>query len=203
MRWLVCAYILLCLPNPAKAEGFKIIRPLPNEIAGDLQVVSIKLTIGVDATKSVNKLDVRAASKLGSNKFKGQIEGSRNGKASTLTMPFAEMFSVVLDRTLQEARHTSGTKVNLNITLDEVKVLNISDVLTGSRTERMSGLVEVEDNATRTPLAMFFVKIIKPFAGLAVMAARGESASEGLVRRFAQQVSVALAARRVEDSRNN
>lgn len=203
MKLKIAALTLALIAGAAEGKTRKIVEPLDASIVAASQVAAVEVRISPTASETLAKLEAiaaqkRAAAKLPPLDASASIEttATRPGREIYSTLPFRQMFPLVMEDVTRECGLTSGRPVKLKITVDTVKTANAGMALLLGSSDQLAGMVEVLDAADDKPLGSFYIDVINSHGGLAGLALRGSGVRESLSEEFALESSRVLTGRK-------
>lgn len=126
----------------------------------------------------------------------------RPAKDEYATLPFANMFPLVIEDVTKDWGLVGGKPVKLVVTIDTLKTANAAmAILIAASSDQLAGMVEVRDAATDAALGSFYVDVINSHGGWLGMAMRGSGVREKLTEEFALQTSRVLTGRKSKKAR--
>lgn len=189
---MLAAVCLAASAVPAAARQYKIIQPLPAAVAGNVQVTSVEVSLGVEAVAAMAPHETKA---LG--KGIATAAAIRPAPADYDTLPFADMFPLVMEDVTRQWGLAGGRRVKLFVTITEFRTANAGKaILAGGSPDVMFGLVEVEDAGDGTRLGLFTVRVVNRHMGWSGMLIRGGGIRERLAEEFALETSRVLSGRK-------
>lgn len=186
------ALVLAASEVPATARQYDIIQPIPAAVTGNVQVTSVEVSLSVEATEAMAPHEAKAFAK-------------RTATAATIrpvpadydTLPFADMFPLVMEDVTRQWGLAGGRRVKLFVTIAEFGTANAGKaILAGGSPDVMFGLVEVEDAGDGTRLGLFTVRVVNRHMGWSGMLIRGGGIRERLSEEFALETSRVLSGRK-------
>lgn len=193
MKFAATFLSLVLIATPAlAAKKTKVVEPLPAELIGHATIISTSVVIGDTARKNFEKLEAKAAGKGGTAPAAGTATDARPATDRYATLPFAEMFPLVVEDVTHEWGLTSGRQVKLVVTIDSIKTANAGMAMLLGSNDELAGGVVVADATTGEKLGEFYVDVLNTSAGWLGLAIRGSGVREKLAITFAGQIAVQL-----------
>lgn len=202
MRFLRLLFVPLVLlaGTAAQAGPRKIIEPLDPAIVGQLQVGAVEVVIADTAKETFTKLEAKAAEKrtaAGLPPLQAVAADAPRPVPDTYsTLPFTQMFPLVMQDVTREWGLTSGRPVNLKVTIDSIKTANAGMAILMGSSDQLAGIVDVLDPASGKSLGSFYIDVINSHGGLGGLALRGSGIRESISEEFALESSRVLAGRK-------
>lgn len=112
------------------------------------------------------------------------------------TMPFKQMFPLVIRDVTQEWKLNDGTPIILRITLDRLKTADAAMAMLAASSDMLEGTVNVVDAASAQALGSFRVEVRNGHSGWAQMIVRGGGVREKLAEEFGLELSRHISGRR-------
>jgi len=112
------------------------------------------------------------------------------------TLPFAQMFPLVVQDVTREWGLTQGRPIKLVVTVDTLKTADAAMAILLSSSDQLAGMVEVRDAMTDSALGSFYIDVLNSHGGFLGMAMRGSGVREKLAEEFALQTSRVLTGRK-------
>lgn len=173
--------------SPAVAGDVYIVRPLPKEMVGALEVEAIEVSVSAAAQARMLPHEAKAAATAGADP----------ARADYAALPFARMVPLVFADTMRDWKLTRGRPVTLLVSVLEFGTGNLGRaMLPGGTRDIVSGLVEVKDARGGATLGMFTVRVVNRHGGWTGMLIRGGGVREKLVAEFARDSARVLAGRK-------
>lgn len=185
MRSLRIIAVAFCMiASPAAADEIDIVRPLPREIVGALQVTGVDVGVSGPAEAAMVAHDAKATAG----------GGARTGYAA---LPFARMVPLVMTDTMRQWGLTRGRAVTLAVTIYDFATGNFGRaMLPGGTRDLVAGFVEVKDARDGATLGMFTVRVVNRHGGWSGMLIRGGGVREKLTAEFALESARVLSGRK-------
>lgn len=112
------------------------------------------------------------------------------------TLPFAQMFPLVIEDVTREWGLAKGRPIKLSITVDTLKTANAGMAILFGSSDQLAGMVAISDPATNEKLGSFYIDVLNAHSGLMGLAMRGAGIREKLAEEFALQTSRVLTGRK-------
>ena len=188
----------VAVATPAAAKQYTVMEKLPAEIVGNLNVAAVEVVLGADASEAMAKHDAKAEGK----RVAAKLPLHDASVATPLvqdhyeTVPFAQMFPLVMKDVTQAWGLTGGRPVKLLVSIDQFKTANAAAAMLIASADVLSGTVEVQDAGDGAKLGRFVVKVINGHSGWGGMLMRGGGVREKMAEEFALESSRVLAGRK-------
>jgi len=198
MKSQMAAFAAMALfAAPVGARAVKIVEPLPAALLGADHVVKVDVTVGESARKTFDALEQKAAGKrTAANLPAADPAATRPVPDLYPTLPFAQMFPLVVDDELTQWGLTSGRNVRLAVQIDTLKTADAGMALLFGSIDQLAGLVDVYDADSGDKLGEFYVDVLNSRAGLLGLAMRGAGVREKLSAEFAKHLGEVLSGRK-------
>lgn len=165
-----------------------IVRPLPKDVVGALEVEAIEVTVSAAAQAGMVPHEAKAAA---------TASAPDPARANYAALPFARMAPLVFGDTMRDWDLSRGRPVTLLVSVLEFGTANFGRaLLPGGSRDILSGVVEVNDAQTGATLGMFTVRVVNRHGGWTGMLIRGGGVREKLVAEFARDTARVLAGRK-------
>lgn len=184
---------LLVTPS-AQARSVKAIQPLAISTTQPLRITGMDLVFAQSIMSELAESDAKAAGKradaglapLDAGSYPtGPIDGTRYA-----TMPFKQMFPLIVRDVAREWRLDTGTPVFLRVTLDQLKTADAAvAILLAPSADILEGTVEVVEAGSGRGLGSFRVEVGHLRAGWAGMLVRGGGVRERLTEEFGREIA--------------
>lgn len=199
-RLMLLLAALLIAPS-VEARQVKPIQPL-NLVAGQpVHITGMDLDFAPQMLAELAESDAKAARKrveaglplLDSTSYPtGPLDGARYA-----TMPFKQMFSLVIRDVTRDWKLDSGTPVLLRITLDRLKTADAAvAILIAGSSDILEGNVDVIDANHGGSIGSFRVEVQNSHGGWGGMLIRGGGIREKLAEEFGLELSRYIAGRK-------
>jgi len=202
---VVLVSLSLVQAGAALAGSRKVVEPLDPAVVANLHVVETEVTVSETAKENWAKFEAKAAEKRAkaglppwefASPDTPEVKGERPDRTAYATLPFRQMFALVMEDVTKEWGLTAGTPVKLKVGFDTVKTANAGMAMLAGSADQLAGLVEVSDAASGKPLGSFYIDVINSHSGLMGLAMRGGGIREELAEEFALESSRVLAGRK-------
>lgn len=197
---VMCAAMTVLIAGGANAGPRKIVEPLDPAVVAQLQVVAVDVDVSETARPNFEKFEAKAAEKrvaAGLTPVDGSAAPTtRPAKADYATLPFRQMFPLVMEDVTREWGLSSGTPVKLKVTIDTVKTANAGMAILAASSDQLAAMVEVLDAQDGRALGSFYIDVINSHGGLGGLALRGSGIREKLAEEFALESSRVLTGRK-------
>ncbi|MEC3911045.1 hypothetical protein U5A82_11365 [Sphingobium sp. CR2-8] len=200
MRRLLMSILLALVAAPvAQAKEVKAITPLAIAAGQPIRITGMDLDYAPKVQAELAEGDAKAARKradqglppLDGNSYPDGLDG-----AAYATMPFKQMFPLVVRDVVREWRLDEGRPVFLRISIDYLKTADAAVALLVGSMDMLQGKVDVIDPASGQSLGAFKVEIRDMKAGWADMLVRGGGIREKLAERFALAIAKHMSGRK-------
>lgn len=185
----ICGALLLT----ACVKPVQVVTPVSQNIVGNSRVVATSVAIDETAQEPMAALEAIAVEKRQEAGLPpanpAVAPGQRPLSETYSTLPFAQMFPLVMEDVTQERGLTSGRDIRLQVTIETIKMANTGMAMLLGSADQLAGNVEVFDAANGEALGEFYVDVVNGHSGLFGMAIRGSGVRESLSEEFALQVS--------------
>lgn len=185
--------LVACTPNPVR-----IVQPLPPSLQGAGQVADVEVAINPLAAPQMVRFEDKARDErqeAGLPPVPAEGLTARPPEEQYRTLPFAQMFELVVEDVTRAAGLTSGRAVRLAVEIDTLKTANAGMAILAGSNDQLSGTVTVLDALTGERLGEFYVDVINRHSGLFGLAIRGGGIRERLAEEFAGHIAAQLAPR--------
>lgn len=183
---------------PVAAKQYTVIEALPADVVGNVNVAAVEVTLGAEAAEAMTKHDAKAEAKRVAAKSPVHKASATAplGKDGYDTVPFTQMFPLVMQDVTRAWGLTGGRPVKLLVSIDEFKTANAGVAMLLASADVLSGMVQVQDAADGTKLGRFMVKVVNGHSGWGGMLIRGGGIREKLSEEFALESSRVLTGRK-------
>ena len=192
---------LLCVGQPASARQVKPIQPLALPAGQPVHITGMDLEFAPQMLEELAESDAKAARERAERGLPaldpasyptGPWDGSRYA-----TMPFKQMFPLVIRDVTRDWGLDSGTPVFLRITLDRLKTAGAAvAILIASSSDMLEGNVDVIDAGNGQSLGAFRIEVRNTHDGWAQMLIRGGGIREKLAEEFGLELSRHISGRK-------
>lgn len=192
---------LLCVGQPASARQVKPIQPLALAGGQPVHITGMDLEFAGQMLTELNESDAKAARKraeagLPALDPASYPSGPGDG-ARYATMPFKQMFPLVIRDVARDWRLDEGRPVFLRVMIDRLHTASAAvAVLVGGSPDVLGGNVEVIDPATGGSLGSFRVEVVNSHSGWGGMLIRGGGVREKLAEEFGLELSRHISGRK-------
>lgn len=201
---LLCLLFALSCASTVQARQVKPIQPLSLAAGQPVRITGMDLNFAPQILAELGESDAKAARKRGEAGLPpldpasyptGPLDGARYA-----TMPFKQMFPLVIRDVTRDWRLDSGTPVILRITLDRLQTANAAmAILVAGSSDILEGNVDVIDATHGGPLGSFRVEVQNSHGGWGGMLIRGGGIREKLAEEFGLELSRHIAGRKKKD----
>lgn len=182
--------LALVSASPAVAGDVYIVRPLPKDVVGAVQVEKVDVTVSAAAEAAMVSHEAKAAAT-------SNVSAETPGRPAYAALPFTRMAPLVFADTMRGWGLTTGRAVTLQVAILDFGTGNFGRaMLPGGTRDIVSGLVEVTDARTAKTIGMFTVRVVNRYGGWTSMLLRGGRVREKLVEEFARDSARVLAGRK-------
>ncbi|MET0249611.1 MAG: hypothetical protein ABW164_07770 [Sphingobium sp.] len=192
---------VLIFAQPAGARQVKPIQPLSLPAGQPVRITGMDLEFGGQMMIELAESDAKAARKraeaglpaLDSASYPvGPLDGARYA-----TMPFKQMFPLVIRDVTREWRLDEGKPVFLRIMIDRLHTASAAvAILVGGSPDVLGGNVDVIDPTTGGSLGSFRVEVVNSHSGWGGMLIRGGGIREKLAEEFGLELSRHISGRK-------
>lgn len=195
---------LLLFASGAQARQVKPIQPLAL-VGQPVRITGMDLAFASGILDELAESDAKAARKRADAQLPpldpaSYPAGSLDGDAYS-TMPFKQMFPLVIRDVTRDWRLDSGTPVFLRVTIDDLKTADAAvAILLGASADMLRGTVDVIDAGSGASVGSFRVEVVDVRAGWAGMLVRGGGIRERLAEEFGMEISRYISGRKKKDS---
>jgi len=171
----------------------EVLQPISPAIKSASQVADVEVKLSTLARGAMAKFEEKAREKrtaAGLPPIDASAEmTSRPTRDHYSTLPFEQMFELVVQDVTRERGLNGGRPIKLNVEIDTLKTANAGmAVLLGSN-DQLAGVVKISDPANGEKLGEFYVDVINSHSGLLGLAMRGGGIREELAEEFAIHIS--------------
>lgn len=192
---------LLLLAPQAHARQVRAIQPLTLIAGQPVRVTGMDLEFTGQMLAEMVESDAKAARKRAEDGLPaldptsypaGPPDGARYA-----TMPFKQMFPLVMRDVTRDWKLDSGTPIFLRVTIDRLHTADAAmAIIIGASWDILQGNVDVIDAANGASLGSFRVEVQNSHGGWAGMLIRGGGIREQLAEEFSLEVSRYIAGRK-------
>ena len=192
---------LLLLAPTAQARQVRAIQPLTLIAGQPVRVTGMDLEFTGQMLAAMVESDAKAARKRAEDGLPaldptsypaGPPDGARYA-----TMPFKQMFPLVMRDVTRDWKLDSGTPIFLRVTIDRLHTADAAmAIIIGASWDILQGNVDVIDAANGASLGSFRVEVQNSHGGWAGMLIRGGGIREELAEEFSLEVSRYIAGRK-------
>jgi hypothetical protein len=174
-------------------KAVKVVQPIPASVRGASMVSDVDVRLSPLAQDIMNKFEAKAAEKRAEANLPPVAAGAPlAGKPSRdeyATLPFAQMFELVVMDVTRERGLGTGRPLRLDVEIDTLKTANAAMALVAGSNDQLAGSVKVLDASSGEGLGEFYVDVINSHSGLLGLAMRGGGVRESLAEEFALHIS--------------
>lgn len=202
-RSMMLLAIILTLVTPAApllAGQVKVVRALPAGMLGGVSITGVDVTFdGKFATEQAES-DAKAARKrvaagLPATDPAAYPSGDEIA-ANYPTLPFKQMFPLVLRDGVRRWGLREGRAVRLEIVLETLKTADMAMAMMLGSSDRLAGTVTIRDAATGEDLGQLRINVVNGHAGWGGMLIRGGGVREELASEFSLELCRYLSGRK-------
>lgn len=200
-RPLMLLLPLMLLAPAVQARQVKPIQPLTLAVGQPVHITGMDLDFSPQMLGELAESDAKAARKRADAGLPpldpasyptGPIDGARYA-----TMPFKQMFPLVIRDVTRDWRLDTGTPVFLRITLDRLKTADAAvAILIAGSSDILEGNVDVIDVTHGGSLRSFRIEVRNSHSGWGGMLIRGGGIREKLAEEFGLELSRHMAGRK-------
>lgn len=184
-----------CGPKPVK-----IVHPVPASLKNASQISDVQVALSPLAQELMDKFEAKAAEKrkdAGLPAVDPAAEPAGNVPHEQYdTLPFAQMFELVVMDVAKEQGLTRGRPIKVNVEIDTLKTANAGMAILAGSSDQLAGQVQIVDAASGERLGEFYVDVINAHSGLLGLAIRGGGVREKLATEFAGHIAKQLTGKR-------
>ncbi len=194
----LAAFIILsasaCGPKPVK-----IVHPVAESIRNASMISDVEVTLSPLAQELMDKFEAKAAEKraeagLPAADPSAELSSAPHDQYDTL--PFAQMFELVVKDVARERGLTTGRPLRVNVEIDTLKTANAGMAILAGSSDQLAGQVTILDAQSGDRLGEFYVDVINSHSGLLGLAMRGGGIREQLANEFAGHIAKQLTGKR-------
>ncbi len=183
----------LAVSPMAQAAPVKALQPLLLPSGQPIRITGMDLVFAQSILEELAESDAKAARKrladglppLDANSYPTGLDGARYA-----TMPFKQMFPLVVRDVAREWRLDSGTPVFLRVTLDQLKTADAAvAILLAPSADILEGTVEILESGSGRPLGSFRIEVGHVRSGWGMMLVRGGGLRERMAEEFGVQIA--------------
>ncbi|MGV3770411.1 MAG: hypothetical protein ACO1NM_10310 [Sphingobium phenoxybenzoativorans] len=199
-RYIILAFVMLCAA-PAAAKQVTPISPITFDASQGVRVTGMDLVFAAAFRAEQAESDAKAAHKRAAAGLPPlDADSYPTGPAvqeQYATLPFKQMFPLVMRDVTREWGLAQGRPVKLRITLDTLKTADAAvAILIAASYDRLAGMVEIFDAGTNQPLGSFRIDVVNAHGGWGGMLIRGGGIREKLAEEFGLELSRQISGRR-------
>lgn len=205
-RWLIIILSILLLSPAAEARQVKVAQPLALPAGQAVRITGMDLEFAPSILSELQESDGKAARKrmeagLPALDPASYPAGTQDG-ALYATLPFKQMFPLVIRDVTREWGLDNGTPVMLRITIDRLKTADAAvAVLIAASSDMLEGTVDVIDAGSAQSLGSFRIEVRNIHSGWAGMIVRGGGVREKLAEEFGLELSRHISGRKKKPQR--
>lgn len=192
--------VALLAVSGAEAASRKVVEPMDPAVVANLQVAAVEVAVAETAKANFQKFETIAAEKRAEAGLPpvdpAIAPAERPERGVYATLPFQQMFTLMMEDVTRSWGLTGGTPVRLKVTLDTVKTANAGMAMLMGSSDQLAGLVEVSEMESGRALGSFYIDVINSHGGLMGLAMRGSGIREELADEFALESSRVLTGRK-------
>lgn len=205
---MVCACFI---STSAVAKERQIVDPLTAGLVSDNHVVAVEVIVAATAAEKMAEFEKKAAEKrtatpttpiaaipTATDNTVGMPLASvaRPQKEQYDTLPFSQMFPLVIEDVTRQWGLVTGRPIKLTITVDTLKTANAGMAMLIGSSDQLAGMVAISDPVTNEKLGSFYIDVLNSHSGLMGLAMRGAGIREKLAEEFSLQTSRVLTGRK-------
>lgn len=198
MKWFKSTAPVAALLVVACSSGpVRVLQPVSTAIQGNSHVAEVAVTLSPLAQSTMVPFEDKARQErqeAGLAPVPAEGLSERPPRDQYRTLPFAEMFELVVQDVTREAGLVAGRPVRLAVEVDTLKTANAAMAILAASSDQLAGTVTVLDAATGERLGEFYVDVINGHSGLLGLAMRGSGVRESLSEEFAVHITRQLRA---------
>ena len=176
----------------ACVKPVEVLQPIPAALQNASMVSDVEVTLSPLATEAMAKFEEKARQKraeAGLAAVDAAAEPAAAKRDEYATLPFAQMFELVVKDVTRDAGLTSGRPLKLAVEMDTLKTANAGMALLAGSSDQLAGKVSLHDPQSGEKLGEFYVDVINSHSGLLGLAMRGGGIREELAEEFALHIS--------------
>jgi hypothetical protein len=179
----------------------QVVQPVSAALkSGPTMVADVDVTLSSTAQAAMVKFEEKAREKraaAGLPAVGADAEpASRVSRDEYATLPFAQMFELVVKDVTRDKGLRTGRPLRLAVQIDTLKTANAAMAMLAASSDQLAGNVKVHDAATEEVLGEFYVDVINSHGGLLGLAMRGGGIREELAEEFGLHISRQLAGKK-------
>jgi hypothetical protein len=188
------------LAAPAAAGQVKPLTPLAFDTAAGVRVTGMDLFFAQNISREQAESDAKAAGKRAAMGLPALDPASypQPGTAQEAykTLPFKQMFPLVIRDVTRDWGLANGRPVKLRITLETLKTADAAVAILVGSFDELAGTVEVIDATDQAPLGSFRIDVVNGQSGWGGMLIRGGGVREKLAEEFGLELSRQLSGKK-------
>lgn len=173
-----------CGPKPVQ-----IVHPVAASVRNASMISDVQVTLSPLAQTLMNKFEEKAAEKRASAGLPPADPSVEPSSAPPRdqydTLPFAQMFELVVKDVAEEKGLTTGRPLRVEVEIDTLKTANAGMAILAGSSDQLAGQVRILDAHSNERLGEFYVDVINSHSGLLGLAMRGGGIREKLSNEFA------------------
>ncbi len=172
----------------------QVLQPISAAVrSGPTMVADVDVTVSALAAQAMQKFEEKALEKrtaAGLAPVAADAEpAAGTNKDHYSTLPFAQMFELVVRDVTRAKGLNSGRPLKLAIEIDTLKTANAAMAILAASNDQLAGSVKIQDATSGEQLGEFYVDVINGHSGLLGLAMRGGGVREELAEEFALHIS--------------
>lgn len=184
---------LLLFAPVAHARQVQAVQPLTLSKGQPVRIIGMDLEFAPEMLSELSESDAKAAGKraaaglppLDANSYPS---GAQDG-AAYATMPFKQMFPLVMRDVSREWGLDKGAPIRLHIRLDKVQTANAALAIAVGSSDILQGGVNVIDATSGASIGFFRVEVRNSHGGLGGLLIRGGGIREKLAEEFGLEMA--------------
>ena len=201
MRRLLLMLPVLLMALPVEARQVKSIQPLGIAAGQPVRITGMDLTFAPEMLAELSESDAKAARKRAEAGLPpldpASYPTSPGDGTRYATLPFKQMFPLVIRDVTRDWKLDSGTPVMLRITLDRLKTADAAvAILFAGSSDILEGNVDVIDASHGGSLGSFRIEVRNSHGGWGGMLIRGGGVREKLAEEFGLELSRHISGRK-------
>lgn len=193
MKLLKMMVPLAMLALTACVKPVNVVQPLAAALQRQVVVAEVDVKLSPLAQGTMDKFEGKAAEKRAAAGLPpvdpAATPAARPPQDQYSTLPFGQMFELVVQDVTRQNGLASGRPVKLQVEIDTLKTANAGMALLAGSSDQLAGNVRILDPQTNERLGEFYVDVINSHSGLLGLAMRGGGIREELAEEFALHIA--------------
>jgi len=200
MRRFAFLVLAVIVAQPAAAKQVTPLTPLTFDATQGVRVTGMDLVFAEAFRREQGESDAKAAHKRAATGLAPLDVNSYpvgpTAQEHYPTLPFKQMFPLVMRDVTKEWGLAQGRAVKLRITLDTLKTADAAVAILVGSYDQLAGMVEIFDAGSGQPMGSFRINFINAHAGWGSMLIRGGGVREKLAEEFGLELSRQISGRK-------